>query len=40
MLTIGGVLVVLFVIIEWRFARLPMVPCKYNRERWGYVLRG
>jgi MFS family permease len=29
MLTIGGLSFVLFVLVEWKFAKLPMMPCKF-----------
>lgn len=33
MLTVGGVLWVAFVGVEWKVARLPVLPCE-----WGFVL--
>ena len=28
MLAVGGVMIFLFLLVEWRFARLPIMPCK------------
>ena len=28
MLAIGGILILVFILIEWRFASLPIMPCK------------
>ena len=30
MLTIGGTMILVFLLVEWRFARLPLMPRKFN----------
>lgn len=29
MLTVGAILMIAFVFVEWKVARLPMLPCRY-----------
>ena len=31
MLVAGVVLVVVFLIVEWKFARLPVIPCEFEQ---------